>query len=122
MGQMSHHREVKLHPGRRLLVVLILFTAGATYLSMFLVHQGLAKAALWATVLAFGATVVGAVASIWTLVITVRLSSNDDGPSAHAPHTNQATVKHSNKGGVNIVHTGKGDIKVSSNGDERAEN
>jgi hypothetical protein len=78
----------------------------------FLTHEGLARAALWATVLGFAATLLGAIVSVWTLVLMMRADRSK--PETEGTNDSQSslsvTIRQINSGGCNIVHTGEGDI------------
>jgi hypothetical protein len=52
-----------------MLAGLLVAGAGAALLVVFLVGQGLDRAGQWATVLSFGLTAAGTVASIWAVVL-----------------------------------------------------
>jgi hypothetical protein len=95
----------------------LLFTAGGvTLLIHFFINQGLTKASLWATVLAFGLTCLGTVATVWTLVLMIRQGEVHSAPpsgNSSGDQQRSAMIRQVNSNGTNIVHTGEGDINYS---------
>jgi len=110
-GYMSRLAKVAVPVG------LLAASAGTASLVVFLAGQGLARAGLWASILSFGLTGVGTAASIWGLVVTRRPRDHKNAPEAMDQtakgRPQSGAITQGNSGGVNIAHTGSGDINVS---------
>jgi hypothetical protein len=106
-----------------MLAGLLVAGAGAALLVVFLVGQGLDRAGLWATVLTFGLTAAGTVASIWAVVLArspadvVDVPDGERAPDARGetagPSPAPGSITQTSSSGTNIAHTGNGDINIS---------
>jgi hypothetical protein len=95
---------------------LLIAGVGIALLVVFLVGQGLVRASLWGTIGSSGLAAIGTAASVWGL-ITARRTPRiaDDSATMDSRRSGGPTgaITQVNSGGVNIAHTGEGDINVS---------
>jgi hypothetical protein len=93
---------------------LLVAASGTALLVHFFISQGLTKASLWASVLAFGLTGVGTVAIVWTLVLMIRQGDGQAKSYSSGEDLRPSTlIKQVNFNGPNIAHSGDGDINYS---------
>lgn len=103
---------------------LALFLSGAilALLLILLVHEGLTKASLWATVIGFFVSTILGVAGIVLGYLTWRGSQRQAAGDGNAPAATErplrtGDVRQRNSGGVNIANSGIiGEIRLPSDG------
>jgi hypothetical protein len=69
---------------------------------------------LWASLLSFGLTGLGTVATVWTLLLMIRQGDGEAKPQIGRENLHPLTlIKQGNFSGPNITHSGDGDINYS---------
>ncbi|SRR5258706_11603630 len=92
--------------------------AAAAGFGIFLVSQGLNRAASWTIIVGLPVTVVGVIAGVWSAVLATRaLRETRARRETEAPPrpSSSGDIRQRKTHGITIAHIGKGDIRVRGN-------
>lgn len=92
-----------------------LFAAAAGF-GIFLVSQGLSRAASWAIIVGLPMTLVGMIAGVWSAVLAARALRETRGMTEVSPRGSKSSeIRQKKTHGITVAHTGKGNIRIRRN-------